>query len=67
MPVILDRAGYGQWLDPRTGADDLLALLRPPPNEAMTAVAVSSYVSNARNQGPQCVQPALTPDAAPRA
>jgi putative SOS response-associated peptidase YedK len=57
MPVILDPVNYGQWLDPRTGADDLLALLRPAPDEAMTAVAVSSYVSNARNQGPHCVLP----------
>jgi putative SOS response-associated peptidase YedK len=58
MPVILDPADYGQWLDPRAGADDLLALLRPAPDEVMTAVAVSSYVSNARNQGPRCVLPA---------
>jgi putative SOS response-associated peptidase YedK len=57
MPVILDPADYGQWLDPRTGAEDLLRLLRPAPDEAMTAMAVSSYVSNARNQGPECVLP----------
>jgi putative SOS response-associated peptidase YedK len=57
MPVILDPADYGQWLDPRTGSDDLLQLLRPAPEEGMTAIAVSSYVSNARNQGPQCVLP----------
>jgi putative SOS response-associated peptidase YedK len=57
MPVILDPADYGQRLDGRTGADDLLQLLRPAPEEGMTAIAVSSYVSNARNQGQQCVQP----------
>jgi putative SOS response-associated peptidase YedK len=57
MPVILDPAEYGQWFDPQTEADDLLTLLRPAPDNVMTAVAVSSYVSNARNQGPQCVLP----------
>jgi putative SOS response-associated peptidase YedK len=59
MPVILDPANYGEWLGPRTGAEDLLQLLRPAPDEAMTAVAVSGYVSNARNQGPQCVLPVI--------
>jgi putative SOS response-associated peptidase YedK len=60
MPVILDPADYGQWLDPRTGLADLLTLLRPFSEEAMAAMAAmaeSSYVSNARNQGPQCLQP----------
>jgi putative SOS response-associated peptidase YedK len=56
MPVILEPADYGQWLDPRTGADDLVALLRPAPEEAVTAIPVSSYVSNARNQGPDCIR-----------
>jgi hypothetical protein len=50
QPVILDPADYGQWLDPRTDAEVLLQLLRPAPEEGMTAVAVSSYVSNARNR-----------------
>jgi putative SOS response-associated peptidase YedK len=57
MPVILDPADYGQWLDQRTDAEDLLQLLRPAPEEAMTAIAVSSFLSNARHQGPQCVLP----------
>jgi putative SOS response-associated peptidase YedK len=56
MPVILDPANYGQWLDPRASANDLLQLLRPAPEQWMTAVAVSNYVSNARNQGPECVR-----------
>jgi putative SOS response-associated peptidase YedK len=57
MPVILDPADYGQWLKPQTGSDDLLALLRPFSEEAMTAFPVSAYVSNARNQGAECIQP----------
>jgi putative SOS response-associated peptidase YedK len=58
MPVILDPADYGQWLDPHAGSDDLLTLLRPFSEEAMTAFPASSFVSNARNQGPECIQPA---------
>jgi putative SOS response-associated peptidase YedK len=50
MPVILDPADYGQWLDLRAGADDLRALLRPAPDETLTGIAVSNYVSNARHQ-----------------
>ncbi len=57
MPVILDPADYGQWLDPRAGAEELLTLLRPAPEEALMAIAVSRYVSNARNQGKECLQP----------
>jgi hypothetical protein len=48
----------GQWLGPRATAGDLLSLLRPPAlEEALTSIAVSSDVSNARNQGPDCVRP----------
>jgi putative SOS response-associated peptidase YedK len=57
MPVILDLAVYRQWLDPRTGAEELLQLLQPAADEAPTAVAVRNYVSNARNQGPDCMRP----------
>ena len=56
MPVNLDPANCGQWLDPRAGMEDLLALLRPFRAEVMTTFQVSSYVSNARNQGPECLQ-----------
>jgi putative SOS response-associated peptidase YedK len=57
MPMILDPGDYGQWLDPRAGVDDLMTLLRPFPDEALTAFPVTSYVSNARNQGRQCLLP----------
>jgi putative SOS response-associated peptidase YedK len=56
MPVILAPADYAAWLDARTTADELLGLLRPYQADEMTSTAVSSYVSNARNQGPQCLQ-----------
>jgi putative SOS response-associated peptidase YedK len=57
MPVILHSADYGQWLDTQAGSDDLLGLLRPFSEEAMTAFPVSAHVSNARNQGAECLRP----------
>jgi putative SOS response-associated peptidase YedK len=55
MPVILAPNDYGAWLDSVTPAEALQALLRPFPPEAMEAVPVSTYVSNPRNVGPQCL------------
>jgi putative SOS response-associated peptidase YedK len=55
MPVILAPEDYGTWLDPKTVPEQLHALLRPYPAEAMVAVPVGSYVSNPRNEGPQCL------------
>jgi putative SOS response-associated peptidase YedK len=57
MPVILAPADFGAWFDPRTPAAELHALLRPYPAEEMEAVPVGSYVSNPRNEGPQCLAP----------
>jgi putative SOS response-associated peptidase YedK len=55
MPVILGPGDFAAWLDPRTAAEHLHALLRPYPAEAMEAVPVGRYVSNPRNEGPQCL------------
>jgi putative SOS response-associated peptidase YedK len=58
MPVILDPKDYAAWLDqaPRP-KEELLALLRALPSEAMKAVPVSTTVNNPRNQGPVCIEP----------
>jgi putative SOS response-associated peptidase YedK len=56
MRVILDPEDYGQWLDPRAAAVELLTLMRPFSADAMTAFPVITFVSNPRNQGPQCIQ-----------
>ena len=56
MPVILEAGDYAAWLDP--AADDLAYLLAPFPAERMAARAVSTYVNNARNEGPECLTPA---------
>ena len=58
MPVILDSKDYAAWLDPTPRPkEDLLALLRPFPSEAMRAVPVSTTVNNPQNQGPRCIEP----------
>jgi putative SOS response-associated peptidase YedK len=57
MPVILDPASEDVWLDPRSPADSLRALFAPFPVERMEALAVSPWVSNARNEGPRCLEP----------
>jgi putative SOS response-associated peptidase YedK len=59
MPVILDPENYDRWLDSQFHDPEALqALLVPYSDEAMTAVSVSSFVGNARHEGPQCLEPA---------
>jgi putative SOS response-associated peptidase YedK len=57
MPVLVDPADFGVWLDPAEKPDAVQALLRPFPPEAMEAYPVGTFVNNPRNQGPQCVEP----------
>jgi putative SOS response-associated peptidase YedK len=58
MPVVLDPASWDDWLaleqrDPAV----LQGLLRPAPDGELTAWPVSTHVSNARNEGPECLEP----------
>jgi putative SOS response-associated peptidase YedK len=55
MPVIISPADFDAWLDPRMPPDQLHALLRPFPADAMEVVPVGSYVSSPRNEGPACL------------
>ena len=57
MPVILDPAAERDWLDPDRPADDLLDLLRPPPDDALVARAVSDLVNDVREDGPELIEP----------
>lgn len=59
MPVMLEPAQFAAWLD-RQNADPaaLADLLRPAPAESMSALAVGTYVSNVRHEGPECLAPA---------
>ncbi len=62
MPVILHQEDYDEWLldgkelEPYE-QDTLLHLLRPYEADSMKLTPVGSYVSNPRNEGPECIEP----------
>jgi len=57
MPVILNPARYDAWLDPANdNRDQLQVMLIPFSSERMTVRPVSRHVSNARNEGPECLK-----------
>jgi putative SOS response-associated peptidase YedK len=67
MPVILDDDAIGRWLDPATPANDLLALMKPAPDEMLEAFPVSTAVNRVANDDPSLVEPimvAATPASA---
>jgi putative SOS response-associated peptidase YedK len=56
MPVMLrDDAALSAWLDAGTHLDDVAGLLGPAPENFLTPRRVSRLVSNARNEGPDCL------------
>jgi putative SOS response-associated peptidase YedK len=58
MPVILNPTSDALWLDAGADAASLHALLVPDPGERMEAFPVNPWVSNAKHEGPRCVEPA---------
>lgn len=58
MPVILEANEYETWLDLGTDVDVLTDLIKSYPSKEMSMDAVSRYVGNVRNQGPECLAPA---------
>jgi len=57
MPVILRKDNFDQWLDRNNkDIDRLQKLLVPFTSLEMEAFEVSSYVSNPRNEGPECMK-----------
>jgi len=56
MPVILDPKDFDKWLDPRATSDELLALLKPCPEEYLLMHRVSTLVNAAKNNSPECIQ-----------
>ena len=58
MPVILDEADWSKWLgeEPATN-DELLALLRPCPNDWLKIWPVDKKVGNVRNKGADLALP----------
>jgi putative SOS response-associated peptidase YedK len=58
MPVILDPATFDLWLDPANDdAEELLALLRPPPAGTVIHRPVGPRVGNVRNNDPALIEP----------
>lgn len=62
MPVFIAPEDFDEWLgdgkdESRRYLDGLQHLLRPAPAELLTTYPVSRYVSNARNEGEQCIVP----------
>jgi putative SOS response-associated peptidase YedK len=61
MPVILAEKDWPQWLgEEQAGEQDLLALLKPCPDEALRIWPVDKMVGNVRNNGPQLILPVLS-------
>lgn len=61
MPVIIAPEDYAEWLDnsreDRQFLSILQHLLRAYPSDQMATYPVSPYVSNARNEGEECIAP----------
>jgi putative SOS response-associated peptidase YedK len=57
MPVILKEKHFDEWLDRKNkNIEDLKRLLISYPASQMEAFAVSKFVSNSRNEGPECMK-----------
>jgi putative SOS response-associated peptidase YedK len=56
MPVMLMPDDYDRWLDPRSSAAELKALLKPYDPALMEAYAVSRTVNSVKNDTEQCIE-----------
>ena len=60
MPVILADIDWPKWLDEEPAREqELLALLKPCPNEALKIWPVDKMVGNVRNNGPLLILPVV--------
>ncbi len=58
MPVILAESDWPAWLGEEPATEqELLALLKPCPDEVLKSWAVDNRVGNVRNQGPEFARP----------
>ena len=55
MSVILPASSREQWLDPASAPAALQGLLVPYAADAMNCRAVSTFVNDARHEGPECL------------
>jgi len=57
MPALLETEFFDTWLDPEFNETDVLQdILRAPKEDALEMYPVSSYVSNSRNDGEECIE-----------
>lgn len=57
QPLVLEADDWATWLDPGTGAPDVLGLLAPRPAGRFAAYPVSRAVSSNRSNGPHLLDP----------
>jgi len=58
MPVILSEPDWPKWLGEEPAAEEeLLAMLKPCPDESLKIWRVNKMVGNVRNKGPQLAMP----------
>ena len=55
VTALRDDVARSIWLDGGAHLDDVAALLGPAPDEYLAPRRVSRLVSNARNEGPECL------------
>jgi len=57
MPAVLEREIFDTWLDPEFNNTDVLQdILITPQADVLEMYPVSSYVSNSRNDGEECIE-----------
>jgi len=59
QPVILDMADAHRWMDP--GNEEFTALISNTMPYELDAIAVSTYVNNARHKDDRCLEPLASP------
>jgi putative SOS response-associated peptidase YedK len=58
MPVILAEQDWPKWLGEEPASpDELLALLKPCPDDVLKIWPVDNAVGNVRNKGPRLITP----------
>ncbi len=58
MPMVIDPASWGDWLDPASrDVSDVRSLLVPAVVSGLTTYPVSTAVNSVRNNGPELIEP----------
>jgi len=56
-PIILDPADHDAWLDPQATPQQTGRLLKPPPDDLLTPLAIGPAVNKVANDGPEVQTP----------